>query len=133
MNNTKKGFSLEIIYWVLLLIMVKLIPATGHTGIGVLALSSMLLFGIFLWVWDFFKSSKGEITAHSIVLFALSLVIRVSISVGAIFSIGKYPGSLHIMLVSTVLLWVYLITSCIKGKPQIISFLILQMVMKICI
>ncbi|MEE0926698.1 MAG: hypothetical protein UH641_03765 [Bacteroidales bacterium] len=133
MNNTKKGFSLEIIYWVLLLIMVKLIPATGHTGIGVLALSSMLLFGIFLWIWDFFKSSKGETTAHSIVLFALSLVIRVSISVGAIFSMGKYPGSLHIMLVPAVLLWVYLITSYIKGKPQILSFLILQMIMVICI
>lgn len=133
MNNTKKGFSLEIIYWVLLLIMVKLMPAIGHTGIGVLALSLMLISGIFLWIWDFFKSSKDEITAHSIVIFALSLVIRVSISVGAIFSMGKYPGSLHIMLVSTVLLWVYLITSCIKGKPQIISFLILQMVMVICI
>ncbi|MEE1204033.1 MAG: hypothetical protein UHN59_07000 [Bacteroidales bacterium] len=133
MNNTKKGFSLEIIYWVLLIIMVKLIPATGHTGIGVLALSLMLISGIFLWIWDFFKSSKGEITAHSIVLFALSLVIRVSISVGAIFSMGKYPSSLHIMLVPAVLLWVYLITSYIKGKPQIFSFLILQMIMVICI
>lgn len=133
MNNTKKGFSLEIIYWVLLLIMVKLIPATGHTGIGVLALSLMLMAGIFLWVWDFFKSSKGEITTHTVILFALSLVIRVSISVGAIFSMGKYPGSLHIMLVPAVLLWVYLITSYIKGKPQIFSFLILQMIMVICI
>lgn len=133
MNNTKKGFSLEIIYWVLLLIMVKLIPATGHTGIGVLALSLMLISGIFLWIWDFFKSSEGEITTHTVILFALSLVIRVSISVGAIFSMGKYPGSLHIMLVPAVLLWVYLITSYIKGKPQIFSFLILQMIMVICI
>jgi hypothetical protein len=133
MNSTKIGFRLEIIYWLLLIVLVKLMPAIGHTGIGVLALSLMLMAGIFLWVWDFFKSSKGEITAHSIVLFALSLVIRVSISVGAIFSMGKYPGSLHIMLVPAVLLWVYLITSYIKGKPQIFSFLILQMIMVICI
>ncbi|MEE0983023.1 MAG: hypothetical protein U0L38_03140 [Bacteroidales bacterium] len=133
MNNTKIGFRLEIIYWLLLIVLMKLMPAIGHTGIGVLALSLILMAGIFLWVWDFFKSSKGEITTHSIVLFALSLVIRVSISVGAIFSMGKYPGSQHIMLVSTVLLWAYLITSCIKGKPQILSFMILQMVMVICI
>lgn len=133
MNSTKIGFRLEIIYWLLLIVLVKLMPAIGHTGIGVLALSLMLMAGIFLWVWDFFKSSKGEITKHSVVLFALSLVIRVSISVGAIFSMGKYPGSLHIMLVPAVLLWVYLITSYIKGKPQIFSFLILQMIMVICI
>lgn len=133
MNSTKIGFRLEIIYWLLLIVLVKLMPAIGHTGIGVLALSLMLMAGIFLWVWDFFKSSEGEITTHTVVLFALSLVIRVSISVGAIFSMGKYPGSLHIMLVPAVLLWVYLITSYIKGKPQIFSFLILQMVMVICI
>lgn len=133
MNNTKIGFRLEIIYWLLLIVLVKLMPAIGHTGIGVLALSLMLISGIFLWIWDFFKSSKGEITTHTVILFALSLVIRVSISVGAIFSMGKYPGSLHIMLVPAVLLWVYLITSYIKGKPQIFSFLILQMIMVICI
>ena len=133
MNSTKIGFRLEIIYWLLLIVLVKLMPAIGHTGIGVLALSLMLISGIFLWIWDFFKSSKGEITTHTVILFALSLVIRVSISVGAIFSMGKYPGSQHIMLVSTVLLWVYLITSYIKGKPQIFSFLILQMIMVICI
>lgn len=133
MNSTKIGFRLEIIYWLLLIVLMKLMPAIGHTGIGVLALSLMLISGIFLWIWDFFKSSEGEITTHTVILFALSLVIRVSISVGAIFSMGKYPGSQHIMLVSAVLLWVYLITSCIKGKPQILSFMILQMVMVICI
>lgn len=134
MIETKKGFILEIVYFIILIVFTKLFPLINHEGIGVLILSFLYLpLGLILWFRDF--KSMSDITTKPIVVinFLNAVMVKVLILVGACFKIGDYPGFDLIMLLAILLVWCYFISCLVikKYRKGIISFIALKFIILI--
>jgi hypothetical protein len=134
MLETKKGFILEIVYFIILIFFTKLFPLINHEGIGILILFFLYLpLGLILWFRNF-KSMPDNTTKPIVVInFLNAVMLKVLILVGACFKIGNYPGLDLIMLLAILLVWSYFISCLVikKYRKGIISFIVLKFIILI--
>ncbi len=134
MLETKKGFILEIVYFIILIFFTKLFPLINHEGIGVLILSFLYLpIGLLLWGWNFKNLLRDNVKRFDVINFLNVVMVKVLILIGACFKIGDYKGLTHIMLLSILLLWCYFISCLVvkKYRKGIISFVVLKFIILI--
>lgn len=134
MLETKKGFILEIVYFIILIFLTKLFPLINHEGFGVLILSFLYLpIGLLLWGWNFKTLLRDNVKRFDVIIFLNAVMVKILILIEACFKIGGYKGLAHIMLFAILLLWCYFISCLVvkKYSQGIISSVVLRFIMVI--